>query len=410
MFQNLESPQNNSPFRNIVNIQAPVDDQPATKTPTPKKRQPTIFIPPRSNININANANTKKRKTTNNDDLSTIPVPKYNYRELEFCVRTKSNPGLQVQPNDATNTNDQLEIETSQTSPKQTTNYSIEDSSSADETTVVDSVTSHANGMITDSCAERVNLLNQDNTLFLGINTQQLYSACPSQPNPMTHHASSQPSSPSTDPTTTNATNQNEETNEIQQPEVAITSSVSLPGPTSSTSSIASRLTGDRTEFLHFVDIRTIQSSLKSAISATGERVSRLAIETTLQHQCNANNRIVVQGDALKLIMKLTDKEWAAVKSILTTIGTFWFESSKSNDPMDGSLLHRAMYFLFKASSKVSNVHISYGDSDLETARVFCKPNESSTENLTSTISPFVLAAMKAKAQEQQQQQQNNID
>lgn len=393
----LDSQQNSSPFRNIVNIQAPAEEQQATKPPTPKKRGPTIFVPPRSNA--------KNRKTANKDDLSTIPVPKYNYRELQFCVRQKANNDQQNGSDDDFQQSNPNDIESSPKTFTEAANYSIEDSSSAEETSIVDSTTGSAtNGTITtDSCAERVNLLNEDNTLFLGINTQQLYSGC-SPTNPITQ-TSSQPITTSSDPTTTN---QNENENQNQQPEVAVPTvvAVSLPGPStsssSSSSSTLSRLNGDRIEFLHFVDIRTIQSSLKSIISESGEKATSLAVEVVLQHQCNANNRIIVKGDALKLLMRLTDKEWAAVKSILTTLGTYWYDQSKSMEPMEGSLLHRAMYYLFKATSKVSTAHIAYGDSDLETARVFYKPN-SSTENVTSTISPFVLAAMKAKAQEQQQ-------
>lgn len=408
----LDSPQNSSPFRNIVNIQASAaEGQQATKPPTPRKRPPTMFVPPRPN----SNANAKKRKTVNKDDLSTIPVPKYNYPQLDFCVRQKANTDQQNGSDDDFQQSDPNDIESSPKKQTEATNYSIEDSSSAEETSIVDSATGHAtNGTITtDSCAERANLLNQDNTLFLGINTQQLYSGC-SPTDPITQTSSSQPTTASSDQTTTTNQNENENQNENtdsnQQPEPAVptVAAVSLPRPStssSSSSSTLSRLNGDRTEFLHFVDIRTIQSSLKSVISESGEKVSSLAVEVLLQHQCNANNRIIVKGDALKLLMRLTDKEWAAVKSILTTLGTFWFEQSKSMEPMEGSLLHRAMYYLFKATSKTSTAHIAYGDSDLETARVFYKPN-SSTENVTSTINPFVLAAMKAKAQEEQQQQQ----
>lgn len=342
-------------------------------------------MPPRPHTNDKA----KKRKTANDDSLSSIRVPKYNYGPLpvEFCVRQTANHG-QNDANVRDQHSDPHEIEISQASPKQTTNYSIEDSSSADETCAVDSRSCHVNGMMTDSCAERVNLLNQDNTLFLGINTQFLNSVCPSS-NQVIHT-----SQPNTSAGTNTIANQNENINTIQP----IVAPASGPGP-----STLSRLNDDRTEFLHYVDIKTIQSSLKSVIGTTGERTLRLDIEISLQHQCNANNRIVVMGDALKLIMKLTDKEWAAVKSVLTAIGTFRFDS-KSTEPIGGSLLHRTMFYLFKAASKISNVHISYGDSDLETARVIYKPNVSN-ENITSAISPFVLAAMKAKAQEQQNNQ-----
>lgn len=280
------------------------------------------------------------------------------------------------------------QIETSQPSPKNTTNYSIEDSSSTDESTAM---SSHANGMITDSCVERANLLNQDNTLFLDINTQPTDNA-PS------NESLEPPEQPllSVAETTVNNQNDNIKANAnpiVSAPEVATEPIFRVP-------STLSRLNiHDQIEFLHYVDIKTIQSSLKNVITAANERVSCLSIEATLQHQCNANNRIVVRDEALKFIMKLTDREWAAAKAILTKLRTFWFDSNHTVEPMDGSVLHRTMYYLFKSTSKISNVHIAYGDSDLETVRVVCKPNVF-TENITSNIAPFALAAMKAKVQE----------
>lgn len=340
--------------------------------------------------------NPKKRKTTNDDSLSSIQVPKYNYAPLDINEGKNTKHGHQEQAQNSTTAaaavvphdqySDSSEIEISQPSPANATNYSIEDSLFTDETIMAGS---HAHGMIIDSCAEHAILLNQDNTLFLEINTQPLNSAC-SPPNQLIQIQPSQsitttPETPNTDP------NENANTNQVIH---STASSVSLDRVPST----LSRLDDDRTEFLHYVDIKTIKSSLKTVISAMGERVPCLSIETSLQHQCNGNNRIVVQGDALKSIMNLTDKEWTAVKAILTTVGIFWFGSNDA-EPLTGSLLHRAMHYLFKATSKISNVHIAYGDSDLETARVIYKPNVS-TDNITSCISPFVLAAMKAKAQE----------
>lgn len=57
------------------------------------------------------------------------------------------------------------------------------------------------------------------------------------------------------------------------------------------------------------------------------------------------------------------------------------------------------MYYLFKTVPKIANVYIAYGDQDFETARVFFKPYLLN-ENVTTAISPYILAKMKAKVLE----------
>lgn len=332
----------------------------------------------------------KKRKVSNEDSLSTIVVPKYTYGPLNFIGR--KNTGTETtQSHEVRSEHVPFRHEQSQSSSSNAPNYSIEDSSSADEMNVTSVNVNHNNGMTTDSCVERANLLNQDNTLFLNVNTQLMNSGGSLSPssNQMNHVSQSVETDPIVTDVTTSSTNV-----DVVQTDAVV--SLPTPGP-----SILSAINSDRTEFLHYIEITQVLSSLKSVVTESGTRGCQLDIKATLQHQCNGNNRIVVKGDALKFILKLTDKEWNAVLSTLSAIETFQFES-KSTEPTDGSLLHRVLYYLFKASPKISNVHIAYGDQDLETARVFHEPQHFN-ENVTSAISPFILSRMKAKTQEQNQ-------
>lgn len=153
---------------------------------------------------------------------------------------------------------------------------------------------------------------------------------------------------------------------------------------------------GDRTEFLHHIEILNTTSGLKNIILPSGERSQQLNIEVTLQHQCNGNNRIVVNGDALKLLMNLIDSEWQAIENVLKALGDFRFDA-KNPDQVCDTIIHRVMRFFLRTAPKISNVHISYGEHDLETARVIQK-TPCHDANLTSAINPFVLSMMKAKA------------
>ncbi|XP_055295613.1 uncharacterized protein LOC129565135 isoform X2 [Sitodiplosis mosellana] len=301
---------------------------------------------------------TKKRRTSKEEDpLKNIPVPKYNYRPLDFHVRDRS----EATQNQATN-NRPAQIEESQSSPDTSRNYTIDESSSTDETI--------NDGMTTDSCVERANLLNEDNTLFLDINTQPVMNS---------------------DVVSSSQINQTTITSaSMVQPEQA--ASLSIPGP--------SRLSlfHDQTEFLHYIDIQSVLSSFKNVILPNGERSNQLNIETTLKHQCNGGNRIVVNGNAIKLIMKMNDKEWDALCDILSALGDYYYDA-RGEEPTNDTILHRAVHYLFKTAPKISTVHIAYGDQDLDTARVFNKPNHSN-ENVTAAIDPYVLAMMQATAQE----------
>ena len=102
-------------------------------------------------------------------------------------------------------------------------------------------------------------------------------------------------------------------------------------------------------------------------------------------------------GNAIKLIMKMNDKEWDALYAILSALRDYKYDVSGQQSTND-TILHRAVHLLFKSAPKISNVHISYGDQDLETARVFIKPNQSH-ENITAAIDPYVLEMMQATAQ-----------
>lgn len=323
----------------------------------PRNPAPTTRFAKRSqqtSAQLQANTLAKKRKPSEEEDsLKNVPVPKYNYRPLEFHVRDRAEAKVH-QP--------QNPIEESQSSPNSSRNYAIDDSSSTDET--------NNSGMTTDSYVERANLLNQDNTLFLDINTQPAMNS---------------------DGPTASQINQTEDANAIQPDEVA---SAPIPGP--------SRLTvfNDQTEFLHYIDIQSVSSSLRNVILPNGERSNILNIETTLKHQCNGGNRIVVNGNAMKLILKMNDNEWDALHAILSALRDYQYDVRGQKSTND-TILHRAAHLLFKSASKISNVHISYGDQDLETARVFNRPNQSH-ENITTAIDPYVLEMMQATAQKKE--------
>lgn len=374
MFSSLESPPRNSPFRNIENIRQPITRQ-MSKEITEKRRS-TVAVGRQQQVRMRS----KKQKSSNDDSLSNIPIPKYTYGPLDFIVR--QNVGNDNNPAPKENWNEPFpksyQIVQLMQSPETQPNYSIEDSST-DEANHSES-NMDRDGIVSDSCIERANLLNQDNSLFFNVNTQ------PNNSRASTTNPIAQPSQSVTVNTLNEfvtKSNAIESTNE-QSDAVLLQN----PGPP-----ILSTLNCDRTEFLHYIDIIKIVSHFKTIITDSGNRDRQLEIETTLQHQCNASNRIIVKTDALKSIMNLTDKEWDAVLSTLSCIETFQYES-KNNQPFDASVFHRLLYYLFKTASKISNVHITYGDQDLETARVIYKQIDNSRENITLAIHPSILKKM----------------
>lgn len=386
----LEAAGSSSPLRNIANIpktsaQTLANQQKPIKTtevtPT-KKRQNQVGPKP------------KAKRAKQSEKSPEISVPKYNYAPLNFMRKTESRNDVRGGQNarDNQQRNNQWPLKPVhvelQPSKLDSHSYSIEDSSLMDDGTQND-------GTVSDSCVERENLLNQDNTLFLNINTQLMNSAGPStnQVAQQSQPASLVADSGSVQPVPPNQTVQ------INQP-VFVQPNCALERTVSSisiASSAIQTINHDRTEFLYHVEILNVTSTFKPAILPSGERCEQLNIEATLQHQCNGNNRIVVNGDAIKLIMNLTDKEWETVQTILKALGQFQYDARKSG-PINDTILHRSMYCLFRTAPKISTVHIAYGDQDLETARVFVKPNHSN-ENLTSAINPAVLMAMKVKVE-----------
>lgn len=308
----------------------------------------------------NLQPKTKKHKSKN-DDLSNIPAPVYNYQPLEFMQVNRRN---QIEHSYVQATS--VHIEKSQQKPDSSKDYLIEESNDSIQI-------SGNNGIDSDTCVERVNLLNLDNTLFLYINTQPASSDGPSELD--------QPSINSAQP----------EANTI--PKSAELPQIPLLSKQSSNSSTVN---SDRCEFLHYINILNISSKMQNMIYSLEQNLTQLNINTTLQHQCNGNNRIIVTGNAIKLILKLNDEEWGAVHAVLSALKEFQFDS-KQCAPKTESLLHRTMYYLFKTTPKISNVYIAYGDQDFETARVFLKPYLLN-ENVTTAIDPYILSKMKATA------------
>lgn len=126
----LESPRNDTLFRDRVNIRSSVN-QSLTKPATPKRRP----------LNENTNTNAKKFKTTNDDSWSSNLVPIVEREPLDFFVRQiKNNEHAQIDENALDQC--KFELDNSQASPQNATNKSIEVQSFADETHVVNSTMS----------------------------------------------------------------------------------------------------------------------------------------------------------------------------------------------------------------------------------------------------------------------------
>lgn len=331
-----------SPFKNIQNI-------------GPQNRKKAVTKRPQ-----NPKPNAKRQKLSN-DDLSKIPAPVYNYQPLQF-MQVNHRHQLEhsyVQPTSQ-------HIEKSQQKPDSSNEFLIEDSNDLIQI-------SGNNGIVSDTCIERAHLLNQDNTLFLYINTQPTNSDGPSELNQL-------------------STNSAQHEANMVKKSIELDQIPLLAKQPSNTST----LNGDRFEFLHYINILSISSKMQSIQFSPEQNMTQLNINATLQHQCNGNNRIVVTGNAIKLIMKLNDEEWGAVHAVLSAIKEFQYDSMQCA-PKNKLLLHRSMYHLLKTMPKISNVYIAYGDQDFETARVFLKPYFFN-ENVTTAISPYILYKMKSKA------------
>lgn len=97
-------------------------------------------------------------------------------------------------------------------------------------------------------------------------------------------------------------------------------------------------------------NIESVLSSFKNVILPNRERDNQLSIGTTLKHQCNGGNRIIVNGNEIKLIMRMNDKEWNALGSILTAFGEYKFDAS-SQMPTNDTILHRTLNYLLKKTA-----------------------------------------------------------
>lgn len=163
--------------------------------------------------------------------MSNIPAPAYNYQPLEFMQVNRRN-----QLEHSYGQPSSMHIEKSQQQPDSSNNYLIEDSNDSIQN-------SGNNGIVSDTCVERAHLLNQDNTMFLYINTQPTRSHGPSELN--------QPSTKSAQP----------EANTVPKP-VELEKIPALIKQSTNLSTV----NGDRFEFLHYINILNISSKMQTMI------------------------------------------------------------------------------------------------------------------------------------------------
>lgn len=262
-----------------------------------------------------------------------------------------------------------LHIEESQPSPDSSGNLLIIEDSS-------DSISSNDNnGIVSDSCVERDHLLNQDNTLFLNINTQ--------------------------------LTSSNTSASTIKEPTMprpaSLQSNLAQIEENSSATALTKQpshlnvINNDRSEFLPIIDIENVTSNIENVQISSEETFQLLNINLTLKHQCNGKKCITANGNAMKLILNLNDEEWGAVHAILSNLKESQYDPTRRR-PINKNISYRAIHCLIKNAPKLSNFHITYGDQDFETARVFVKPFLCN-EIVETAIDTHILSQMKAKEQ-----------
>lgn len=157
--------------------------------------------------------------------------------------------------------------------------------------------------------------------------------------------------------------------------------------------------------FLHYIDIENVSYRFKMFANAYQNRQANNYnelndIKTILNYQCNGVNKITINGESTRKLLKLSYKEWSAVQDLLKMIGEFSY-NSKATEPPNATILHRVLYYLFKTASKFSNVLIEYREEDMESVRVI---NASYAINplkrnrdLSKVIDPLVLMHIKHK-------------
>lgn len=338
----------------------------------------------------NAYGHTKSKSSNHNNTLQNIEVPKYKYKPLHFSSPSSRQQQL------ISNTNDsemQGEINRSQLIELYHGTQSTTDDSR-------DIIIEEFSSQETSQTNTMNRMLNQDNSLFLNIITppnnagdaddsnqqeQMIVDEMQKNVSKNQKNLSSMLGNDQNEcaPGTSHAMdNTVSNTNNEQNACVARSEEVIYPNPFN--------ISSVRISYLHYIDIDEISSNV---IRIEGDK-EELKIDVHLRFQCNAQNRIVISGEDSKQIMKFNEKQWHSVCRILKLIRKFDFKVNQPARSVGDSILHRALYYLFKSTPTFSNLHIEYGDHDFDSVRVVMKPYVCGTIDLTSCLDDFVLSNM----------------
>lgn len=319
----------------------------------------------------------RKRKPTNNDTLANIQVPRYAYNVLAF-ESTRQQPPHTANKNDAIQTNNNnasIHIDDiTQPTISNTQDNLIEEYSSTDEHSPQKRDKSN-------------NLLSQDESIFLHVNTQLAREEAASA---VALHSNREAA----------ANDAHSVQNVAVQSEIApITNKVTTATGTATTPKPRPEVIyryprGDRYEYLYFVNIDHVSTNKILVPDINCRHNEELNIELSLRYQCNGQQRITISGDGPRKILKLSTDQWISVHRILQVIGEF-VRNMNCTDPPTESIFHRALYYLFKTSSTFSNVCINYNDGDLDMVRVLTNQYLRRYENLTDHVDRFVLSNMR---------------
>lgn len=346
-------------------------------------------VPLQSIENIPNNAQTsnpvqrRKRKPNNNDTLANIQVPRYAYNVLAF-------ESAQQRPPSEPNENNAMEVDQNNDE-----SIEIEDITQPIISNAQESLIEEFSSSEEHSPTKRRNtshLLSQDESLFLNINTQAAREAAiaanaanqPTNAAQITNQIMAAPSRPvqhvakSKQSTVQNAIQQTPQSSTV----------TTMPPP----EVIYRNPRGDRFEYLYFVNIVRISAKAILVPDIDDRHTDRMDMELNLLYQCNGQKQITITGDGPRKVLKLSVTQWHSVHRILQIIREF-VRRMNSDRPTE-SILHRALYFLFKSTSPFSRVCIEYNDGDLDAVRVLTTNYIRRYVNLEECFDGFVLNNM----------------
>lgn len=341
-------------IENTMNAKSPIFNQsPLTKRPIDKTstKQNT----------------TKQSKKTMDDTLSNIQPPKYDYRPLQLTNKqsngtvhhTVGQKSTNVYSNESSiHIDDDVTLSSSPqidsdhgTQPTQESQSNvIEEFDSSNEINELNAMRREQSQL--QSAA--MNLLTQDNTWFLNVNTQPINSPIPQ-------------------PVTVNST---------EKSIAEIASLLAVPSYSRQDLTV---------QYLHYVHIEKFESKL---LINAGEQ--NLNITLHLKYQCNGGSKIVISGESPKFILKVTENEWKAINQVLNTIGDFEL-NLKIGLPIHKSILHRLIFYLVKSTSNFSKVHVEYSEQDYQTARIIHKTYVIDDVDVTPALDSEFLELLKMR-------------